>query len=80
MHQMTIDDATIAWSDTGAGEPTLLIHAAAFGAWFAPVAEHLPGRVIRLLQAGYTDTPAPTTPMTITRHAAHAPVLLDALG
>ena len=27
MEQMTIDGATIAWSDTGTGEPTLLIHA-----------------------------------------------------
>lgn len=27
MEQMTIDGATIAWSDTGAGEPTLLLHA-----------------------------------------------------
>lgn len=80
MEQMTIDDATIAWSDTGAGEPTLLIHAGAFGAWFAPAAEHLPGRVIRLLQAGYADGPAPTTPVTIARHAAHAAALLDALG
>ena len=35
MEQMTIDGATIAWSDTGAGEPTLLIHAGVFGAWFA---------------------------------------------
>lgn len=79
MERMTIDGATIAWSDTGEGEPTLLIHAAAFGAWFAPMAEHLPGRVIRLLQAGYTDDPPPTTPMTIARHAAHAAALLDAL-
>lgn len=79
MEEMTIGDATIAWSDTGTGEPTLLIHAAAFGAWFAPAAEHLPGRVIRLLQAGYTEGPAPTTPMTVARHAAHAAALLDAL-
>ena len=52
MEQMTIDGATIAWSDTGEGEPTLLIHAGVFGAWFAPVAPHLPGRVIRMLQGG----------------------------
>lgn len=35
MEQMTIDGATIAWSDTGTGEPTLLIHAGVFGAWFS---------------------------------------------
>jgi pimeloyl-ACP methyl ester carboxylesterase len=80
MEQMTIDGATIAWSDTGAGEPTLLIHAGVFGAWFQPVAPHLPGRVIRMLRAGYAGGPPPTAIVPIARHAAHAAALLDALG
>lgn len=80
MEQMTIDGATIAWSDTGEGEPTLLIHAGVFGAWFAPVAPHLPGRVIRMLRAGYTDGPPPTALVPLAEHAAHAAALLDALG
>jgi pimeloyl-ACP methyl ester carboxylesterase len=80
MEQMTIDGATIAWSDTGEGEPTLLIHAGVFGAWFAPVAPHLPGRVIRMLRAGYADGPPPTAIVPIAEHAAHAAALLDALG
>ena len=80
MEQMTIDGATIAWSDTGTGEPTLLIHAGVFGAWFAPVAPHVPGRVIRVLRAGYADGPPPTALVTMAEHAAHAAALLDALG
>jgi len=80
MEQMTIDGATIAWSDTGAGEPTLLIHAGVFGAWFQPVAPHVPGRVIRVLRAGYADGPPPTALVTMAEHAAHAAALLDALG
>ena len=80
MEQMTIDGATIAWSDTGTGEPTLLIHAGVFGAWFQPVAPHVPGRVIRVLRAGYADGPPPTALVTMAEHAAHAAALLDGLG
>jgi pimeloyl-ACP methyl ester carboxylesterase len=80
MEQMTIDGATIAWSDTGEGEPTLLVHAGVFGAWFAPVAPHVPGRVLRMLRAGYADGPPPTAIVTIAEHARHAAALLDALG
>ena len=80
MEQMTIDGATIAWSDTGTGEPTLLIHAGVFGAWFQPVAPHVPGRVIRVLRAGYADGPPPTALVTMAEHAAHAAAVLDALG
>jgi pimeloyl-ACP methyl ester carboxylesterase len=80
MEEMTIDGATIAWSDTGAGDPTLLIHAGVFGAWFQPVASHVCGRVIRVLRAGYADGPPPTALVPMAEHAAHAAALLDALG
>jgi pimeloyl-ACP methyl ester carboxylesterase len=79
MEQMTIDGATIAWWDTGAGEPTLLINAGVFGAWFAPLVPHLPGRVIRMLRAGYTDGPPPAALVPPAGQAAHAAALLDAL-
>jgi pimeloyl-ACP methyl ester carboxylesterase len=79
MHRTTIDGATTTWTDTGAGEPTLLIHAGVFGAWFEPLATRLPGRTIRLLRAGYTDDPPPTRPIEIAEHAAHAATLLDTL-
>jgi pimeloyl-ACP methyl ester carboxylesterase len=80
MEEMTIDGATIAWSDTGAGDPTLLIHAGVFGAWFQPVTPHVEGRVIRVLRAGYADGPPPTALIPMAEHAAHAAALLDALG
>lgn len=79
MKTTTIAGATVAWTDTGSGETTLLVHAGAFGAWFAPLAERLPGRVIRMLRAGYTGTPVPPDPIEITGHAAHAAALLDTL-
>ena len=80
MDEMTIEGARIAWSDTGSGEPTLLVHAGVFGAWFAPLAPRLSGRVIRMLRAGYTDAPLPTSTIEIVDHAAHAAALLDNLG
>jgi len=52
MDHMTLDGAKIAWSDTGTGEPTLLIHAGVFGAWFVPLASKVPGQVVRLVRAG----------------------------
>src|SRR6476661_3050008 len=80
MEQMTVEGATIAWSDSGGTDPTLLVHAGVFGAWFAPVAPCLPHRVIRMLRAGYTDGPPPTALVPLAEHAAHAAALLDALG
>ena len=35
-----------------------MIHAGVFGAWFAPLARRLPGRVVRLVRDGFT-TEAP---------------------
>jgi len=75
----TVDGSTIGWRDTGAGEVSLLVHAGGFGAWFAPLAERLPGRVIRMLRAGYTGGPPPSDPIEIGGHAAHAAALLDML-
>lgn len=80
MNELTIDGATISWTDTGSGEPTLLIHAGVFGAWFDPLAPLLPGRTIRMLRAGYTDGPPPTRPIEIAEHAAHAAALLTTLA
>src|SRR4051812_40526703 len=80
MEEMTVDGATIAWADTGTGEPTLLVHAGVFGAWFEPLAPRLPGRTIRVLRAGYTGGPPPTGLVELTEHAAHAAALLDRIG
>ena len=80
MNETTFDGATVAWTDTGSGAAALLVHAGGFGAWFEPVADLLPGRVVRMLRAGYTGGPPPTGPIEIGTHAAHAAALLDALG
>jgi pimeloyl-ACP methyl ester carboxylesterase len=79
LSEMTIDGATVAWTDTGTGHPILLLHAGVFGAWFEPLAGLLPGRVVRVLRAGYTDGPPPDRPVEIADHAAHAAAVLDAL-
>jgi pimeloyl-ACP methyl ester carboxylesterase len=80
--EMSVDGATIAWEDTGdpTAEPTLLIHAGVFGAWFEPLAPRLPGRVVRMLRAGYAGGPPPVGPVAFTTRAAHAAALLDRLG
>ncbi|MFJ1768171.1 alpha/beta fold hydrolase [Amycolatopsis sp. NPDC088138] len=80
MNSTTIDGATVGWTDTGAGETTLLVHAGVFGAWFEPLAGLLGGRVIRMLRAGYTGGAAVREPIELAGHAAHAAALLDRLG
>ena len=77
--EMTVDGATVAYADTGAGDPVLLVHAGVFGAWIAPLAALLPGRPIRLLRAGYTGGPPPP-PLEVADHVRHAAAVLDALG
>ena len=80
MEQMTIDGATIAWSDTGDGRAHAADPRGGVRRVVPPVAPHVPGRVIRVLRAGYADGPPPTALVTIAEHAAHAAALLDALG
>ena len=82
MRRIAVDGATIEYSDCGAGEALLLIHAGVFGAWFAPLQELSPlgFRTIRMLRAGYTDGPTPERHLTIVDHARHAGLLLDTLG
>jgi pimeloyl-ACP methyl ester carboxylesterase len=82
MRRIALDGATIEYSDCGAGEALLLIHAGVFGAWFAPLQQLSPPgfRTIRMLRAGYTDAPTPDRHLTIVDHARHAGLLLDILG
>src|SRR5918998_1739657 len=83
MQQLAVAGSEIEYADEGAGDPILLIHAGVFGAWFAPLAEapELEGfRVIRVVRAGYTDGPPPSSHLAIGDHARHCAALLDALG
>ena len=80
LRKTTLDDgATVAWTDSGTGDPVLLVHAGGFGAWFEPLAGLLPGRTIRMLRAGYTGGPPPPGPIDVAGHAGHAAALLDTL-
>lgn len=83
LHSMVVQGTTVSYVDHGGGgEPVLLIHAGAFGAWFEPLAAGpaLQGlRVIRMLRAGYTGGPVPTGHLSIADHARHAATLLEAL-
>jgi pimeloyl-ACP methyl ester carboxylesterase len=84
LHSMDVQGTTVEYVDHGGnGEPVLLVHAGAFGAWFEPLAAGptLEGRrVIRMLRAGYTGGPAPAGHLSIADHARHAATLLDTLG
>lgn len=67
--------------ESGAGATLLLIHAGALADWFVPLAAEpaLAGhRVIRLVRAGYTGSPAPAG-LTVAEHADHAAELLRRL-
>lgn len=37
-----MDGVSVAWTDTGAGDPVLLVHTGGLGAWFEPLATRLP--------------------------------------
>jgi pimeloyl-ACP methyl ester carboxylesterase len=82
MNVLTIKGTEIGYADSGGdGEPVLLIHAGAFADWFTPLAAApaLSGnRVIRLVRAGYTGTPAPG-PLSPAGNAGHAAALLERL-
>jgi pimeloyl-ACP methyl ester carboxylesterase len=82
MKSLYIDDAEIAYSDSGDGEPVFLVHAGVFSDWFLPVSETraLDGlRVLRIRRAGY-GTAIPAAHLTIADHASHVGALADHLG
>jgi pimeloyl-ACP methyl ester carboxylesterase len=76
-------DAELAYTDSGGDRDVLLLmHGGGLADWFTPLADD-PAlqhhRVIRLVRAGYTGTPAPAG-LTIGDHAGHAAALLRHLG
>ena len=83
MQRMQVGEEEIEFSDTGDGEPVLLIHAGVFSDWFVPVAAstELDGyRVINVRRAGYVTGRKSTAHLTLHDHAHHCGLLLDALG
>ncbi|MCM4083785.1 alpha/beta fold hydrolase [Paractinoplanes hotanensis] len=81
--RLIIDGAEVAYTDSGGeGEPLLLIHGGGLADWLTPLAE-TPAlghhRVIRMIRAGYTDTPLPRR-LGIADHARHAATLLRQLN
>jgi pimeloyl-ACP methyl ester carboxylesterase len=78
-----VGDARLRYWERGTGAPVLLLHAGAFGDWFAPVFEEpaLDGvRLIRVHRAGYGDSSTPDRHLTFADHARHARLLLRELG
>jgi pimeloyl-ACP methyl ester carboxylesterase len=77
-----VEGAELGYRDSGGeGEPLVLVHAGVFADWFIPLASAgaLAGRrVIRVVRAGYTGTPAPAG-LTIADHARHCAALLEQL-
>ena len=66
----------------GHGDALVLIHGGGLADWFTPLAADAAlarYRVIRLVRAGYTGTPAPAG-LTVTDHAGHAAALLHHLN
>lgn len=82
MQRVSVGDAEIEYSESGQGEPLLLVHAGVFGDWFLPLAASptLDGfRVIRVHRAGYGPN-APAHHLTLGDHARHLATLADQLG
>ncbi len=82
MQRVALGDAEIDYSERGAGEPIVLVHAGVFGAWFLPVSASpaLDGfRVIRVRRPGYGPAPPPRH-LTLGEHAHLVAALVDRLG
>ena len=73
----------VAVDDIGDGPAVLLVHAGVFSGWFTPLAAEpaLAGRrVLRMVRAGYGDTPEPAEHVRIADHAADCAALLRDRG
>ena len=78
---VTVAGTEIEYSECGAGEPLLLVHAGVFADWFVPLAASpaLDGfRIIRVRRAGYGSN-APASHLTVADHACHLAALAELL-
>src|SRR5436309_864679 len=82
LHRIDADNAEIEFSDQGAGEPLLLVHAGAFAAWFGglttdPALNRF--RLVTPVRAGYDPTKPAPGHLTLADHARHCAAVLDHL-
>ncbi|GAA2010405.1 hypothetical protein GCM10009839_00360 [Catenulispora yoronensis] len=85
MKTVRIDDIDIEYEDTGAGEPSLLIHGSNLATGLAPLAAALATatphrRLLRYHRRGMAGSGGRTLPIGVERQATDALALLDALG
>ena len=82
MIPLPVEAGEISYSDRGAGETVVLVHAGVFSDWFLPLSESRAldsFRVIRIRRAGYAGH-EPSRHLTIADHAGHLARLADHLG
>ena len=82
MIPLPVEAGEIAYSERGAGEAVVLVHAGVFGDWFLPLSEsHTLDsfRVVRIRRSGYAGR-APSRHLTIADHAGHLATLAVHLG
>ncbi|MEU3986677.1 alpha/beta hydrolase [Streptomyces sp. NPDC026672] len=83
MEFLETEDAKIAYTDTGKGDPVLLLHGSFSADWFSPVADHLTEdghRVLRVHRAGYGRSLDLVGGVSVGAHARHAAEVLEATG
>jgi pimeloyl-ACP methyl ester carboxylesterase len=82
MIPLRVEGGEISYSDRGAGETVVLVHAGVFSDWFLPLSESRTldsFRVIRIRRAGYAGH-EPSRHLTVGDHAGHLARLADHLG
>jgi 3-oxoadipate enol-lactonase len=84
MRQIKINDQAIAYEQSGAGEPVVLIHAGLCADWFATLMDE-PAlarsyRLIRYHRPGYGGSDRTAGPVTVAQMADHCHALLRRLG
>jgi pimeloyl-ACP methyl ester carboxylesterase len=84
MHRTTVNGIEIEFETAGAGEPVLLIHGAFIADTFHPLMAEpaLTGRflLVNMHRRGYAGSSHPTSPVTISDHAADCRALISHLG
>ena len=82
MIPLPVEAGEISYSDRGAGETVVLVHAGVLSDWFLPLSKSRTldsFRVIRIRRAGYAGH-EPSRHLTIADHAGHLARLADHLG